>query len=280
MSVYESALSFAVRHLVPVDEDAGAEIVRTAIEATDGRSISRRVRELMSMVGLGLRLRGHRATGDDRRQILAQAASLGGALVLLATAAWVWADADTVDLSTVLIVTVIGSGAVVSPRLVQVVLGGVGAISLLVFGTFATAPVIAGLTIGIVLTVAGSTVWAHSFRPWLAMPVIAVVITEAIGFAVVGSGWLTTGVLTVLAAGGPLAFLAVGWFDPRFALVATAVWFWRLAAVDLVDLAGAGMDLGRELTLDVLIVRWLVMGAGVLIGLAVSQRSLHRCTTL
>ncbi len=80
-------------------------------------------------------------------------------------------------------------------------------------------------------------------------------------------------VATIVIASTLIVF---GLFDPRYALVAAVVFGCRFATFDLVGLAEALGSLGRDLTIDELVVRWLAMTAGLIASLLTARRSIAR----
>ena len=67
-----------------------------------------------------------------------------------------------------------------------------------------------------------------------------------------------------VAVAVPLALLALGWFDPRYAAAATVIWVWRFVAGGFGDFA---------------FLRLLAMAVGILAAVTVAQAS-HRRLTL
>lgn len=67
----------------------------------------------------------------------------------------------------------------------------------------------------------------------------------------------------------PMALLALGWFDPRYAAAAVVIWAWRFLATGIGELPDATI---------VLFLRLVVMAVGVLGATAVTQASLRRLT--
>jgi hypothetical protein len=109
-----------------------------------------------------------------------------------------------------------------------------------------------------------------------------------VGALAAAAAVLTGGALALLAPDGaavalgvaalavPAAFLAIGWFDPRYAVAATVVWAWRLVAVDLGELADAAGALADDQAFRLFLARWLLMGAGVVLAGWVSAAAIRR----
>jgi hypothetical protein len=91
--------------------------------------------------------------------------------------------------------------------------------------------------------------------------------TAAYAPATVTSGGSAVALVTL-----PLAFLIVGWFDPRFAVAATTVWLGAFVTLDAGPWLRAVSDGARSPELA----RWVLMGAAVLIAARVSRAALRR----
>lgn len=79
----------------------------------------------------------------------------------------------------------------------------------------------------------------------------------------------------VMAGVLPCVLLAVGWFDPRLAAAATLLIFARLLASGFDEL-GTALDVLAADGDRVLLVRWIVMGFGVVAAWLVTQRAHDR----
>jgi hypothetical protein len=214
---------------LPLDDDAHREELTGSIaDLVAQRPRCERIREAASLVGLWLRLWGRREGLDDARQAMRQGIYLGGVLVALVASASAWNAGR------------FGSGP---GTIVAAVLASLGA-----------ALAAGGWRAGAVAAVAGSTIvatLATGTRPALSVfAVLALVsgdrfgarrcgrglIAGVAGAAVLGGiavavpGAVSAGAVAVLG-GVAMVLLAVGWFDPRFALAATTCWLGALAAL-------------------------------------------------
>ncbi len=215
---------------LPLDDDAHREeLAGSVADLVAQRPRCERTREAASLAGLWLRLWGRREGLDDAREAVRQGIYLGGVLVALVASASAWSAGR------------LGGG---SGPIVAALLASLGA-----------ALAAGGWRVGAVAAVAGSTIAATvatGTRPALALfAVLALVTGDRFGARRCGRG-LTAGVAGAAALAGiavavpaavsaaavavlgsvAVALLAVGWFDPRFALAATTSWLGALAAVD------------------------------------------------
>ena len=276
---FESAARRVVERSVPADGEVRAEIVATACDATAGAGLPKQLRELSGLAGLGLRLRSRAATDDDPRQLVAQGADLGATLVLVLVAAWAWLAAPEVPIGAAT-ATTFALAAVVAARPAASGALALGAAAVAAAASWLSMPIVAGALVSVGLLAIGRGGRRRMIRPErVAGTLLALTVA-----AVVAEATLSTRppveLLVVVAATGPLPLLAAGWFDPRLAIAATSVWLWRLAAVDLVDLTSSVAELGHGLTIDGLVIRWLVMGASVVVGSIVSARATRRAVSL
>ncbi len=96
----------------------------------------------------------------------------------------------------------------------------------------------------------------------------------AAGLAVLaGLPVLDDGLIRVATLAVASVLIVLGWFDPRYALVAAVVFGCRFAMFDLVGLGEAFAGLGRDLTVDELVIRWVAMAAGLIVSLVTARRS-------
>ena len=237
MSRAERAARCLVERVVPRASPMHREIVEMSSDR--GRTVRgvARWRDLVSTVGLGLQLRSSLATGGDRREVIAQGASWASLVVLSLVVAWTAIDVRSA-----------------TPEL---------------------QPVVAGLVVVGVLVVVGRSALA---RVPIAAVVgrLAVVVALVVAVVLGAPGIARTELLVVGSAVVPAAVLAAGWFDPRLAVVATSVWCWRFASLDLAQLASGVESLAGELAVESVVVRWVAMAGGVIAGWLVTHQSLAR----
>jgi hypothetical protein len=280
---FEAAATAVVERLVPGDAATRAEITETSRQATERATFARKLRELGGLVGLGLRLRSRRATGDRPAQIIAQGADLGATLVLSGIATWAWLATSDGPPSTVVLTT----GAACSLLIAAVVAdrralrAAIIAAACLVLSVASgpSMPIVAGFIVSVGLLSVGRTSTQRL------VPARKFAQTVAVGVAVLAAAEAALGsrppaeTLVLLAAIGPIVLVAAGWFDPRLAVAATSVWLWRLAAVDLIELTASVRDVGDGLTVDGLVIRWLMMSASVIAGGLITATSTRRAAS-
>lgn len=280
MSRFEELLLRVFSRHIPVDGDTLHEIHETARLRVDDKGTAGRLLELASLVGLGLRLRRQIETDDNKREIFTQAAVLGSSLVTVGTAAWAHTSTHTAA-SPVLwwFTLILFAGLLARDLRVRTAILFTAGVIWFTAGD-PTPPITTGLAIGTSLSAAGC--WSLRIQPSTKPGVLTIAAAGTIGVwqLATDSILLSLELVTAIAAIFPLALLFVGWFDPRYALAATAVWVWRLTAVDVVDLVFRADELGRDTELNILALRWALMGAGVIAGTAVSQRALDRTCAL
>jgi hypothetical protein len=88
-----------------------------------------------------------------------------------------------------------------------------------------------------------------------------------------------TAVEITFSAIAAAALLACGWFDPRLAAAATTLVFSRLLASGFDELGQALAVLAQQGS-EALLVRWMLMAAGVLGAWFATQRSINRLSSL
>jgi hypothetical protein len=289
-----TALRWAARRLPAVDDQLRGDLVASADQLAARRGRVDRALETASLVGFALRSAARRGAHDDRRELLRQGARTGALLLALAGALAAW-------------VAVAGGAGAPGPLSPPPVVDAGGPIALALAGLATlVATVIAGglRAVAVVLAavqaaaVAGAVAWTGAPGAALALPLLVLAAVAVgrrfddractVGGLAAAAGVLAgasvaalapagaAGVLGVAALAVPAALLAVGWFDPRYAVSATVVWAWRLVAVDLGDLAAAVGDLADERAFRVLLARWLLMGAGVALAALVSSAAIRR----
>lgn len=265
---------------LPLRQTIQEEIYDTARERSANQPALFRGREIGSLLGLNLRLRSNLATGENQREIFTQAAALGSTLVLFGTLAWIHASNPSAStFALALSMLAIAASNLVGYRVVGTVVQLLCGVGWLLSETLTT-PVTTGLGIGVLLCVVGLGARRSTRHPTIGLLLLGLAAAYLAWSASIGLEAMRLGAVTTVAAVGPLFLLAVGWFDPRYAIAATMVWVWRLAAVDVVDVVSGASQLGADAELTLLAARWLLMGAGVLAGTAVSQRSLTRTIAL
>ncbi|HZA79608.1 MAG TPA: hypothetical protein VE623_24795 [Acidimicrobiales bacterium] len=267
---------WVARRLPVADDDHRVELAESVASAVAERPRCERAWEAASLVGLWLRLWGRREGGDDAWLALRQGVYLGGLLLASLASAQAWSHAGHVDHAGAAGLAAVVVGAVLASGAAALAAGGwrVGALAAavgsLVAGTLATGtPPAVGLVAALAL-LAGDRFGAR--RCWRGLTAGTLAAGVLAGLAVYApAGVVPAGEGVVLVA-LPLAFLFVGWFDPRFSVAATAAWLGAFVAFDArgwpraIDDGLWSPDLPRG---------W-VLGAAVVIAGQVSRTALRR----
>jgi hypothetical protein len=265
-------LRWTARRLPGVGDGLHDELVATVDElAGRGRRIDR-VLEIGSLVGFSLRSASRRGAFDSRPELIRQGVRVGALVLAVAGALLSWTTAPS-DLAVTGVATLLAVAIAGGSRTGAVVLATVAAVLTTLDG--GPQP--------LALVVLGAVAVGHRFdaRP---CPIGAAVTAVAVvGTGVVAANLpapTATTVLMVMIGVLPVALLAVGWFDPRFAVAGTVVWVWRFLAVDAHELIDALQALGDRAAFRLLVARWLLMGAGVVLGWHLSKAAIDRCLTV
>jgi len=263
------------KRLPLADDDHRHELAESMAGVVAERPRCERAWEAASLVGLWLRLWGRREGGDEARSAVRQGVYLGGVLLAFAVSAELWSHARHVDhaggTGTVVVVA-----ATLASAATALAAGGyragavVASVGSMVAGTVATGtPRAVGIVAALAL-LAGDRFGARRCWRGLAVGILAAGQLAAVAMYA-PAGLVPAGEAGALVA-VPLAFLLVGWFDPRFAVAATMAWLGALVAVDPSAWPRA-LDDGTP-SPDV--VRWWVMGAAVVVAAHVSRTALRR----
>jgi hypothetical protein len=295
------ALRWTARRLPGVDERLRTDLVASADQLAERSGRLDAALEVASLLGFALRAASRRGARDDRHELVRQGVRVGALVLALvgALAAWaaVWTagqagqDPGTATgllpagvpaaLAAAALATLLAAAVAGGLRTGAVVLAAVqvGVVAL------AVVPAPAGTgdaPLALPLVVLGAVVLGHRYDA-RGCPAGAALAAAAIALSGMAAGLAPNGTVTAVTVAGlavPAVLLAVGWFDPRYAVAATVVWLWRLVAVDLGELAGAVDALADELTFRLLLARWLAMGLGVVLAWQVSNAAIRRCLTV
>ncbi|MGW7514388.1 hypothetical protein ACWGJ2_02190 [Streptomyces sp. NPDC054796] len=288
LRAYERAVGRLAGWLEGVGPEFRQEVALTARELGSGARARDRCGELAALCGLVLRTRSRHRTGGAASLVWRQGVHLGAVLLLVAAAARIWADrpAPTPALVVSAVALALAGACAlgvpgapgpvgVAGRVVAVLLAGAGATGALAAGADgvggACAVAVAGLCAGMPPPVRarwGSAV-AVALAPCAGRPLALAVGSEAAGAAV-------SVALTVVV---PAVLLVLGWYDPRLAAMGASVWCARLVVSDLGALGEAlAAPLGAERR--VLLLRWLLMGSGLVLAWLVTRRSIRESVRL
>ncbi len=264
-----SAAAWVARRLPLADDEHREELAGSVASLVAERPLCERAREAASLIGLWLRLWGRREGLDDARQAVRQGIYLGGVLLALVVSAGAWGDVELDRLgvtgSVALVAAAMSSGAAIlaaggwrtaalAAAMGSIVAATVSSGTAPAAGILATLALLAGDRFG------ARHCWRGSVSAALTAGLLAAVATHAPAEAVWGGSLVVLGVL-------PVALLAVGWFDPRFAVAAITVWLGVFATVDAVTPSARATA-------------WLVVSVAVLIGGKVSWTALRRSFTV
>jgi hypothetical protein len=269
VTLYDRAGAAAVRRLPGVDADRRADITDTLRSLGEDRLRSR-WREVASVLWLGSRLRSRADTGDAAGPAVRQGLHRG------ATALVAMGAADG------------GSGAAIGAFVLATWLAARGrnllATAAVTAGAAATSvavptdealPIVLRSVIAVAALALATTpaVDRPALRPWRWAVLAAAV--AAVG-ASVGADVAVSIVAVTLAVG----WLAASSADPRLAVGAAVVLFWRLVAVDVHELADGTVALATGAELDLVIVRWTAMVAGLTAAVVVARSAMRRAAAI
>jgi hypothetical protein len=278
---YEHAVSWLTEHFEGVAPDYRQDVARTTSELCRHAPPHRRCLELLSLVGLALRLRSRAGTADRPDAVWRQGVHLGALLLLTALAAQSAARPAGIGglgLAVALIASV--GSALLGRRSVAVALAASGAIVNVLWvahGADAGA-FVSSCVVGIGGLIAGSTTPVRDAGR-LTLGATGIVLASLLSAAAIGTGPAQVVTLVAFAWVAPIVLVVSGWFDPRLAAAATTLVFGRLAA-------SAFGELGRALAVlqqdghRQLLARWVLMGTGVLGTWLATERSIQRATRL
>jgi hypothetical protein len=268
-------LRCALSRVVPSHSPFHGEIVESAIANGHRRGGMHRTGEALSAAALGLRLRGQVATRDSASEIVRQGAALAGPVVLAGVAAWTWSERAAQPAVGAAVSVLLLLAALVSPRRVGPAVAIGAAVVWIAAGSTPAFPIAAGALVAATLVAVGATSVRQPSRRCPvagALSIAALIAMAAVG----GPDVVDQPGLVVAAAVLPAVPLALGWLDPRLAVAATTIWLWRFLSVDLADLASGLADLTGELSVQSIVVRWLLMGTGVAAGWLVTHQAIAR----
>lgn len=278
--LYGWAVDRLAGRLEGVEPGFRGEVALAARELGSGARLRDRCGELAALFTLGLRTRSRHRTGGAAALIWRQGVHLGAVLLLVAVAARVWAGRPApVLVASAVVLAAAGAGAlgaVQAPARAAVVLLAVaGAIGALAAGTNAVggscAVAVAGLCAGAPPPVpaAPKSVVAVAVLPCAAWPLALAA----------GSGTAGAAAAVVLTGAVPGVLIVLGWYDPRLAAMGATVWCARLVVSDLGALGEVlAAPLGEERR--VLLLRWLLMGSGLVLAWLVTRRSIRELARL
>ncbi len=253
----DGIVRWTARRLPGVDEAIRGELVESAGIAADRGGPLDRALEVGSLVGFALRTMSRRGALDDRREMVRQGLRVGALVLALAAALRALAGAHDVSTAALAVGASVTAIAIASGLRV----GAVAAAGATVMMHVAASGSPNAWSLVVLLAVGAG----HRFdaRPCRVGGLICAASLAAGGIVAAlapapSSMAIVTSTVVVTACG----LLAVGWFDPRFAVAATVVWCSRFVAVD-VEAA-----------------RWLPMLVGLAVGWTISDVAMRRTLTV
>jgi hypothetical protein len=229
-----TAAGWVARRLPVADDAHRDELAESVTAVAAERPRCDRAWEAASLVGLWLRLWGRREGGDDARLALRQGVYLGGTVLLFVVSASAWsgvfhaatdgAVAGPTSVAEASVGLVVGAG--LSSGAAVLASGGwrisaVGAaVGSLVAGPVAGgAPSALGVVAALALVAGDRFGGRHCWRGLAAGTLVAAALAGVASQAPLAEVVPLAGAVAVVVV--PLVLLAVGWFDPRFAVAAT-----------------------------------------------------------
>jgi hypothetical protein len=277
---FECAVRFLTERFEGVSPGYARDVALTTCELSERAGLWRRSLELMGVLGLALRLRSRSRTLDRPEAIWRQGLYIGGLglLAALATTAFgsVKAGPTGVVLASAVALAASLAYGFLRARVRSLTLATVGTAAYVGFaanGAVAEAFAVTWLVAAGALTL-GSPAATRSGRR-LAITAGAASLA-ALPLALLAGPPAVAIATTALFAGViPLALVVAGRFDPRLAAAATTLVFARLAASGFDELGQALAVLEQD-GQRVLLIRWIVMGAGVIVAWYATQHSIRR----
>jgi hypothetical protein len=272
-----TATGWVARRLPVADDDHRDELAESVASAVAGRPACDRALETAGLLGLWLRLWGRREGGDDARRALRQGVYLGGVVLMLAASALAWSRATHAPESADALGSIgaFGGAALASGAALVAAGGWRGSALVVVTGSLVACTLTAGTppavgVVGALAVLAGDRFGGR--RCWRGLAAGALVAAVLAGVAGLASAALLPIGAAVALAGLPVGFLAVGWFDPRFAVAATVTWLGAMVAVAAPAWPGVVGDgawtPGRH--------GWWALAAAVVVAAQVSRFALRR----
>lgn len=261
-----SILTAVARRLPNVDPVLRAELAESLDVRAGSASTRDRCAELVSLAGFGLTSWARIGAGDNRRETLRQGVRLAGLITapvvaVIAVAGGHWA----LTICAAVVTVAIAGGSRRLPA--------IGAAAMVAIGSVATPGLLVALAALVFIEVClGRPFDGRRCLPGGMAAAIAVC-------AVVGVAWLwpvaSALLLGVLSASMGLLFVAIGWFEPRFAVAGTLI----LLATTLHHGVASSVANATSVSLDGpvgTIQPAVAMCLGVFGGVLVSHRSLRR----
>lgn len=276
MSTHERAVYWLAERLQGVDAGYRRDVAATTCDALRDAKRYRGWLQLLSLAGLALRLRSPLRGGSRPEAVWSHGLRLGALLSLTALAC----DAAAHGTALVSVGVAAGLVAAVSAALsgwrlaaVCVVLGTT-VFELLLVGLNARAEALVTISlVGVGGLIAGPGGHVRHGRR-LALVIAAASIFLCLAAITVGPSAPQTVSGLAFAWVCPCVLIGLGWLDPRLAAAATTLVFARLAASGFGEL-GHALAVLREGQRDLLL-RWLLMGTGVVAAWVVTHRAIGR----
>ncbi len=252
---------WTARRLPGIDPALREDLLASVEQLVERRNRVDRMAEVGSLVGFALRSASRRGASDSRSELIRQGLRVGALVLAITGALLTWTGAsEPRGVAMALVATAVAVAVAGGSRLGAVALAA-GQVALVAGG--------AGGHLPLAVIVLAAVVAGHRFdarhcplgAAVTAVTLVGIGVLEAtLPMATVTTMTMTT-VLIALAAIVPVALLAVGWFDPRFAVAGTLVWAWPATALDQQQV-------------------WVLAALAVVVGWQVSASALDRCLTV
>ena len=236
--------------------------------AVRGRRVDRGL-EIGSLVGFALRSASRSGASDNRTELIRQGVRVGALILAMASALWSWTTAPH-DLALTGVTTLVAVAIAGGLRTTAIVLAFV---AVLLTGLDGAPQPLAFVVLGAVAV--GRRFDARAC-PGGAAATAAGVLAAGLVAASLPPPTTTTVLVTAVSI-LTVVFLAVGWFDPRFAVAATLILVWRLLAVELPDIVNVMGAVDDSAEVRMMVARSLVVGAGAVVAWQVARSAIDRC---
>lgn len=262
-------LRWTARRLPGVDAALRDDLLATVDElAVSGRRVDRGL-EIGSLVGFALRSASRNGASDNRVELIRQGVRVGALIMAMASALWSWTTVPH-ELATTSAATLVAIA----------IAGGLRTTALVLALAAVVLTALDGSPQPLALTALAAVAVGRRFdaRPCPGGAAATAVGTVAAGLVAASLPTpTTTTVLVAVLSSLPVALLAVGWFDPRFAVAAMVLLGWRLLAVEVPQLVSGMGAVGHGAEGQMLVARTLLMSAGAVIAWQMSRSAIDRC---
>lgn len=277
MTLYERSVRRLCQVAFAGDDELQREVRSVAFRAADDGRRSQ-LRELGGLTALSLRQAGTRATSDHRgwARSAAYLAAPAAFYVTAASLATTIDSADKLGWIGVALLAAAGVSSAVGSRLLTML---IAAAALLPVASSTGPAIIVAIAISLATSMAIPRESSTAGRRQLGSFYLAVGSLVALA-VLAGLPVLDVGAVRITTIVVASVLVLLGWFDPRYALVAAVVFACRFATFDLVGLGEALESLSTGLVVDELVVRSFAMAAGLIASLMTARHSIVRTSAI